>query len=93
MAYSERIIRFQDEAGNAHFGEALFGSNDPTSINELAESGALRARLLTGPSIFSLTSSTEIVRVKKVLALLLPRDVPIVKCVGLNYMKHSEYIQ
>jgi hypothetical protein len=90
MASWERLIRFEDEAGNVHFGEPFFGSNDPSSINELAERGELEARRLVGSDLFSLSTSTEVVRVKKLVALLSPRDVPIVKCVGLNYTKHSE---
>ena len=90
MTAWERLIRFEDEAGNVHFGEPLFGSNDPTSIHELVEREELQTRRLVGSDLFSLSASTEIVKVKKLVALLSPRDVPIVKCVGLNYMKHSE---
>lgn len=90
MASWERLIRFEDDAGNVHFGEPVFGNNDPSSINELADSGKLEARRLVGPDLFSLSASTEIVKVKKLVSVLSPRDVPIVKCVGLNYLKHSE---
>ena len=90
MASWERLIRFEDEAGNVHFGEPVFETNDSSSINELADSGKLEARRLVGSDLFSLSASTEVVKVKKLVALLSPRDVPIVKCVGLNYMKHSE---
>lgn len=90
MASWERLIRFEDEAGNVQFGEPLFGSNDPSLINELADRGELEARCLVGSDLFSLSASTEVVKVKKLVTLLSPRDVPIVKCVGLNYMKHSE---
>lgn len=85
----ERLIRFEDTAGNTQFGEPTNLSTD-ASLDDLVARGILEARCLQGTSIFSLVSSAEIVKVKRILGLLSPSDVPIIKCVGLNYMKHSK---
>ncbi|PGH27881.1 hypothetical protein AJ80_00431 [Polytolypa hystricis UAMH7299] len=80
MASYERLIRFEDSTGKAQFGEPLISSDETSSLDEIVACGALEARCLNGSDIFSLSPSTETAKVKKVLGLLSPNDVPIVKC-------------
>lgn len=89
MASWERLIRFEDSTGTVRFGDVIISNDDSSSLSVLAARGELKARCLQGSNIFSLSPSAETVQVKKLLPPLSPSDVPIVKCVGLNYMKHS----
>ena len=41
-----------------------------------------------GSGSFVLTGPDSRRRVKKILGILTPEDVPVVKCIGLNYAKH-----
>jgi hypothetical protein len=58
-------------------------------LDELLENGEMEAKFYDGPNVFSFVPSGEVVKVKRVVTSLLPGDVPIVKCVGSNYIKHS----
>lgn len=84
-----RLIRFEDENGTICFGEPEIHSAE--ELPTLLESGQLYAHEISGSSPFQL--STEMgtrKKVKSLRAILEPSDVPIIKCVGLNYMKHSK---
>lgn len=84
----QRLIRFEDDAGRQHFGEPLIANAD--ELQSLLESGSLKAKVLAGDGPFSLSATGEECKVKTLLGVLQPADVPIIKCIGLNYMKHSK---
>ena len=87
MAWT-RLIKFESE-GAIHYGEPVI--TDSKDLVSQLESGKLCANVYPGDSFHSLsTSSSERKKVDRILSLLDPRDVPIIKCVGLNYRKHSE---
>ncbi|KAF2429541.1 hypothetical protein EJ08DRAFT_274788 [Tothia fuscella] len=88
----QKLIRFEDEAGQIHFGE-------PVSTSENHDIGVsssdLQARIIefaNNADIFDSTGHTEIaetpVKVKKLLGPLTKAEVPIIRCIGLNYAKH-----
>ncbi|KAJ5464013.1 hypothetical protein N7475_007148 [Penicillium sp. IBT 31633x] len=85
MSWS-RLIRFIDTAGVTRFGEPEI--KDATKLVDECLAGRLYAQELLGTEPFSLTRGSERVLVKQILAILRPSDVPIIRCVGLNYMKH-----
>ncbi|OAL43209.1 hypothetical protein IQ07DRAFT_650283 [Pyrenochaeta sp. DS3sAY3a] len=85
MAFN-RLIRFVGEDAQVHYGDA-----DISSVQELnthLEKGTLQARELLGDSISRLVPSGRILRVKELLSPLEQANVPIIRCIGLNYMKH-----
>lgn len=88
MSWS-RLIRFIDTAGVTRFGEPEI--KDATKLVDECLAGRLYAQELLGTEPFSLTRGSERVLVKQILAILRPSDVPIIRCVGLNYMKHSKF--
>lgn len=63
--------------------------SDVTQLVPLASDGKLYAKELVGDDPFSLTAGSNRLHVKELLGILTPSDVPIIRCVGLNYMKHS----
>lgn len=84
----QRLIRFEDHAGQERLGEPSIESIE--EFYGLLEHGDLIATEMRGEDLFALTPTGEKHKVKKLLGLLKPSDVPIVKCIGLNYMKHSK---
>ena len=87
MAFS-RLIRFRTSQGKEFFGEPEVKNAD--DLQKLVKNKELFAVVLNGTSPFDLSGRTETrERVDQLLPVLLPKDVPIVKCVGLNYLKHS----
>ncbi|KAJ9647508.1 hypothetical protein H2204_000137 [Knufia peltigerae] len=82
----QRLIKFQDPQGKVHYGEPIIDTAD-----ELAEKlalGTLEANQLTGDSIPDLRPSGIKSVVAELMGPLSPDDVPIIKCIGLNYIKH-----
>lgn len=87
MSAWSRFIRFVDDKGQTRFGEPDI--SDVTELVQLASDGKLYATELLGDDPFSLTAGSKRLHVKELLGILTPSDVPVVRCVGLNYMKHS----
>ena len=54
----------------------------------------LKVRVIEGDDLCDAAKTTvteEIVTLEKLLGPLTPKDVPILRCVGLNYAKHREH--
>ncbi|KAF2755465.1 hypothetical protein EJ05DRAFT_532751 [Pseudovirgaria hyperparasitica] len=84
-----RLIRFVDEDDIERYGEPIVNSGD--EVIPLYEAGRLEATVLSGTTFSEsgLTPEKGVTKfVKELLSPLTPKDVPIVRCVGLNYMKH-----
>lgn len=86
MSWS-RLIRFLDDEDQVCLGDAV--ANPAQDLASLLEAGSLTAEKLAGNDIFDAKPTGKIVHVKSLLGPLTPRDVPILRCVGLNYAKHS----
>jgi 2-keto-4-pentenoate hydratase/2-oxohepta-3-ene-1,7-dioic acid hydratase in catechol pathway len=83
-----RLIRFIDDNGNETFGEPLVKSE--TELEQLLSSQTLYATEFKGQSPTSELVKGEKVHVKAIRDILKPSDVPIIRCIGLNYIKHSK---
>jgi len=88
MAWS-RLIRFLDDEDKIIFGEPEIKT--AADLLEKYQGKALYASELEGNSPFALSPTGRKVHVKRLLEVLTPADVPIVRCIGLNYMKHSTF--
>ncbi|KIX01786.1 uncharacterized protein Z518_09513 [Rhinocladiella mackenziei CBS 650.93] len=86
-----RLIRFIATDGRVLRGEPILPSAD-FDLGHVTESDQLKAKVIVGDDPFDTTGKTvvsnEIVTVKKLLGPLAKEDVPILRCVGLNYAKH-----
>jgi hypothetical protein len=82
-----RLIRFVDDKGNETFGEPLVAGED--DFAEKLASNTLEAIEYKGSSPLSALTKGEKVNVKELRDLLQPKDVPIIRCIGLNYQAHS----
>ena len=88
MAGWQRLIRFEDSSGTVRFGEPLI--EDAAQIQDVLRSGKLEATAFEGTSPFDLKPTGKTFTVKNLLGILKEEDVPIIKCIGLNYLKHSK---
>lgn len=88
-----RLIRFAATDGRVLRGEPILPSPD-FDIGNVTEETKLQAKVIEGSDIYDTTGATrvtdEVVTVKKLLGPLAPEDIPILRCVGLNYAKHSK---
>lgn len=84
-----RLVRFEAANGKVYNGEPIVSDKD--DIGKLAKAGTLKAKIITGDDIYSDNAKVtdEVVDVKTLLGPLTVEQVPIIRCVGLNYMKHS----
>lgn len=89
-----RLIRFVATDGRVLRGEPILPSED-FDVGNVTEADDLKAKVIIGDDIFDTTGQTfvtnEVVGVKKVLGPLAASEIPILRCVGLNYAKHSTY--
>lgn len=91
----QRLIRFESADGRILYGEPILPSPD-FDVGEVTEKDVLKAKVIEGTDLFDTSGkikvSDETVIVKKLLGPLAQTDVPIVRCIGLNYAKHSMWI-
>lgn len=87
----KRLIRYVSaKDGSIKYGEPIIPSDDTRpDIDALAQKGGLKVKVLAGDSPLSAKPTGEEDEVKQLLGPLTPEDVPIVRCVGLNYKTHS----
>ena len=89
MATWQRLIRFVDDHGTETFGEPLV--NSVSELESKLASNDLYATEYKGQSPVGELKKGEKVHVKSLSSLLRPSDVPIIRCIGLNYTKHSKH--
>ncbi|EHY53964.1 hypothetical protein HRR83_004610 [Exophiala dermatitidis] len=86
-----RLIRFVATDGRVLRGEPILPSAD-FDLGKVTEADGLKAKVIVGDDPFDTTGITvvsdEVATVKKLLGPLAREDVPILRCVGLNYAKH-----
>lgn len=87
------MIRFRALDGRILRGEPILPAENKIDLGLITEADQLQARVIQGQDIYDITGETivtdEVVIVKQILSPLAPGDVPILRCVGLNYAKHS----
>ncbi|KAL7941004.1 hypothetical protein V8C42DRAFT_199573 [Trichoderma barbatum] len=87
----QRLIRFVATDGRVLRGEPILPSPN-FDIGSTTEQTRLQAKIIIGDDIYDTTGKTkvteEVVTVKKLLGPLIQSEVPILRCVGLNYAKH-----
>lgn len=92
MAVWERLIRFVATDGRVLRGEPIM-PYPGFDLGQTTTATNLKAKIITGDDIYDNTGNTkvtdEVVTVKHLLGPLAQADVPILRCVGLNYTTHS----
>ncbi|KAK3045748.1 hypothetical protein LTR09_012706 [Extremus antarcticus] len=87
----ERLIRFVATDGRILRGQPILPSHD-YDLGNHQEKDDLKANVIVGKDIFSTDGGTkvteEVVTVRQILGPLTAEDVPILRCIGLNYAGH-----
>ncbi|KAF1991458.1 hypothetical protein K402DRAFT_322670 [Aulographum hederae CBS 113979] len=87
----KRLIRFVSTEGKILRGEPILPSPD-FDLGFATEKDGLKAKVISGDDIYDTTGKTkvtdEVVTVKEILGPLAQEDVPVIRCIGLNYAKH-----
>lgn len=87
MVAWKRLIRFEDGSGKVYNGEPIVQNDE--DVGELFESGKLEAFVIEGNDVYDDCVVSQMrLRVRKLLGPLSEEQVPIIRCVGLNYMLH-----
>lgn len=80
--------------GRVLYGEPIMPDPD-FDLGITTEQTGLEAKIIQGEDLYDTTGATrvteEVVLVKRLLGPLAQKDVPILRCIGLNYASHSEY--
>ena len=86
----ERLIRFVSTDGRVLYGEPILPSPGFDLGDTTAET-KLQAKVISG-DIFDTGSKVtdEVATVQQLLGPLTKDNVPILRCVGLNYLTHSQ---
>ena len=88
-----KLIRFEAEDGRILRGEPISQDNAHIDLGLVTTEDKIQAKVLVGEDIYDTTGATyltnETVNVAKILGPLTPTEIPILRCVGLNYAKHS----
>lgn len=74
--------------GKIHYGEPIVSGSKP-DIDQLAADGKLKVKILDGANPIQAEPTGEEDEVKDLLGPLTPHDVPVIRCIGLNYKTHS----
>ena len=97
MPIWSHLIRFKS-GKHVFYGDAVFPHGaDPTDVVSIAQEGGLQAVVISGDGDpVSIASSAKrtgtVLPVEQLLSPLTKEQVPIIRCIGLNYMKHSTFI-
>lgn len=91
----KRLIRFRALDGRILRGEPILPADEEVDLGLTTNANQLQARVISGSDIYDVTGTTqvtgEVVTVEQILSPLAQSDIPILRCVGLNYAKHSSY--
>lgn len=89
MVVWDRLIRFRASDDKVYFGQPVVndGADDVALI---AHAGKLTAAVIEGADVFSGSAkvTTEVKTVQELLGPLTAAEVPLIRGVGLNYIKH-----
>lgn len=88
----QRLIRFVATDGRVLRGDPIL-PHKAYDLGSVTAEDKLQAKVIVGYDIYDTTGATfvsdESVTVARILGPLTAADVPVLRCVGLNYSKHS----
>jgi 50S ribosomal subunit-associated GTPase HflX len=84
-----RLVRYVPQGDDQiRYGEPILSSS-VEDIVSLAEISRLQVKVCDGNDPFTAKPTERVETVKKLLGPLDQKDVPIIRCIGLNYKTHS----
>lgn len=86
----DRLIRFVATDGRTLYGEPIMPDAE-FDLGTTTEATRLQAKVIEGDDLFGSARVTdEVVTVQRLLGPLAQKDVPVLRCIGLNYASHSK---
>ncbi|KAG5416684.1 hypothetical protein I9W82_005648 [Candida metapsilosis] len=86
----KRLIRFVANDGKIYRGEPIVTDAEYDVGKQFLQGKTIKAKVVKGDIFKDAVVTDEELDVKQLLGPLTQDDVPIIKCVGLNYMKHIQ---
>ena len=87
-----RLIRFRDAKGVVKYGEPILLEGQEHRLDQLADAGKLEVKVCEGITALDAIPGSNVEVVSKLLGPLTPAEVPIIRCIGLNYKTHSTQV-
>ena len=84
-----RLVRYVGHDGNIRYGGPVSEAADQ-DIAALAERGELYVHVCDGNTALTAQPTAQVEKVQKLLGPLRHAEVPIIRCIGLNYKTHSQ---
>ncbi|KXL42607.1 hypothetical protein M433DRAFT_59165 [Acidomyces richmondensis BFW] len=85
----DRLVRYVSARdGQVRYGEPIVSGDKNVDIDDLAQKGGLKVKVLEGASPLDAAPTGAEDEVGRLLGPLTPADVKVVRCVGLNYRTH-----
>jgi hypothetical protein len=87
----DRFVRYVPQGADqtVRYGDPIVSVSQVDSIAQIATEGRLEVKVLQGDDPLSATPTGETDKVARLLGPLEPANVPIIRCIGLNYKTHS----
>lgn len=87
----DRFVRYVPQGQNQtiRYGDPIIKESEVDRIAQIAEEGGLEVKVLQGDHPLNATPNGQTDKVAQLLGPLEPADVPIIRCIGLNYKTHS----
>lgn len=87
-----RLIRFiAAEDGKEYQGEPVIPSSSSSDFFDIGKNAdGLKAKIITGDIYTDCVVTEEQKTVKRLLSPVSKSQITLIRCVGLNYLKHSE---
>lgn len=86
-----RLVRYIGPDGEIRYGEPVLPQADDGQIDFDLNEDKLQVRVYEGNSALSARPTERFEQVHKLLGPLSFTEVPIIRCIGLNYRTHSMY--
>ncbi|KAF2722015.1 hypothetical protein K431DRAFT_223184 [Polychaeton citri CBS 116435] len=84
----DRLVRYVSvKDGKVHYGEPIL-ADENADIAALAKKGGLKVKVLEGAIAVEAKPTGEEDEVKELLGPFAQREVPVIRCIGLNYKTH-----
>jgi hypothetical protein len=86
----DRLVRYRPAGSDEiRYGQPILEPGQTDQVARLAAEGVLEVEILQGADPLTAIPTNRCEKVEKLLGPLTPGDVPIVRCIGLNYKTHS----
>jgi hypothetical protein len=85
-----RLVRYVSSDGSIKYGEPVTTGESSSEIEALLKTDNFAVRVFEGASALDAVPTGATETVERLLGPLSQQEVPIIRCIGLNYKAHSK---